>query len=198
MHIHPIHPLAGCGCEAPKDRQGTKGCSLTHHHDWQHHSLAWLDQHCQETAHHLRMQMAQQELIRQAALAQQPIDIWLQTPPMDDLKVTAASEDAYDSRPLLSDAIAHEEEDELALDLTQVPVIPPVALPAAPEIDETLIPAGVLAVASPKQSNVDTQSTESNKINTKQTMPVSWLLRVSMLVLLCMVVEGLLAKWALT
>jgi hypothetical protein len=153
--------------------------------------MAWLSRHCPQAASDLQGRLAQIALIRKAAIQQQPIDLWIQTLPMDDLKVQEDDEDSFDKRPRLSESI-HKEPDTKPLD-----PMPMTSQPTSMTLDDRLVPAGILGithVTPPHQPPVKTAATTNVQ---PKRMRQGWLMRVSLLVMLFLLVEGLLAKWLL-
>lgn len=190
MQIAPIPYVSGGGCDALVDI--TTSCSsLTPLPDVQHHSLAWLSRHCPQAASHLQAQLAQMELIRQAAINQKPIDLWIQTAVMDDLAVDTSHEDCFEKRSLLSESVANEDDD-----FDDDPNSPQTFQPE-PKLDHTLIPAGVLSVPLVGQVIKTPEKTAPTTRDATPAPRQGWMMRVSMLVLLGLAVEGLLAKWLL-
>ncbi len=167
-----------------------------HHLDHHHHSLAWLDRHCPAAANDLQQQLAKLDMIRQAAMQHKPIDIWLQSSPMDELEVCSTDEDAYHRRPLLSQSV-EQENDASREDEQTLAVLPPVDLHhRQPKLDDRLVPAGILGIDPPIQRPTrEPLLPRHTSPDQASSMKQGWLMRVSMLVLLCLAVEGLIAKW---
>jgi hypothetical protein len=114
---------------------------------------------------------------------------------MDDLEVCKSDEDGYHSRPLLSQSIDQEDDD--AQDDAAVLAVPPqIPVEHQPKLDDRLVPAGIPAIEPPiqRQSHKPLPSRHASP-DQASSMKQGWMMRVSMLVLLCLAVEGLIAKW---
>ncbi|MAX26949.1 MAG: hypothetical protein CMJ19_20840 [Phycisphaeraceae bacterium] len=196
MPIHPTPHVSGGCCDIALEHAAD--CQThAHHLDHHHHSLAWLDRHCPAAANDLQQQLAKLDMIRQAAIQHKPIDIWLQSSPLDDLEVCSTDEDAYQCRPLLSQSVEQEDDASHDDDALALATLPPVDLqPPQPKLDDRLVPAGIVGIdppiQRPKREPLPPRHTSPDQAS---SMKQGWLMRVSMLVLLCLAVEGLIAKW---
>lgn len=190
MPITPTPRINGRACDVPMEHEASKACTNAHHLDSHHHSLAWLNLHCPQAAAQLRVQLTELALIRKAAMNNQPLDLWLESTPMDDLKICDHDEDAYEKRPLLSESIEHEDhvdekEPLKTIHITHAP---------QPTLDDRLVPAGIIGMVIPQHRVERTPQTPTKQPAKTVISSQSWLMRVSMMVLLALVVEGLLAK----
>lgn len=190
MPIEPIAPMSRGGCDARTDRFESVPSHIIPI-DWQSHSLAWLDRHYPVAAAHLRSRLAEMTLLRQASLAYHPVDCWTKSDVEKSLYIQSTEIDAYASRNLISQTLHDEleiKEADITMELVDV---------HQPQIDERLIPAGIPAIPIDRQPHKSPVKTSPKvSVLTEPSKSAGWI-RISMIVLVCLFVEGLLTKWLL-
>lgn len=204
MPIEPISPISRGGCNALTDRfESAAPQSIPV--DWQSHSLAWLDRHHPVAAKHLRSKLAQITLLRHASLAYHPVDCWTKSDSEHCLRIKTSDHDEYAKRNLISQTLHDELELKEAYRAPEFSEYSPLnsfevsELPGGGEIviDEDLIPAGVWAVPIERQNHCPPVKTSPRiSVLTESSKSAGWM-RIAMLVLVCLFVEGVLAKWLL-
>lgn len=163
--------------------------------DWQRHSLAWLMRHCPDAAAYLNNQLAQLHRMQSEhhAVPMPMVDHYEHQTPDDTLEVHDGATDSFERRPRISESLDREHDQNTAR--LPLPMHQPLVIQ---KLDDRLVPAGIVGMPIPIQQARLTVKTASITSPQRQARGRGWIMRVSMLVLLGLVIEGLLARWLLS
>ncbi|MBL4702220.1 MAG: hypothetical protein JKX85_13280 [Phycisphaeraceae bacterium] len=193
MLIKPITPLSPDWYTCPLDHQRSM---LSDHLpvNLQQHSLSWLTRHHPLAAAYLRDQLENLQQLEKKQ-SQPPVDQWIHHSPDQNLQTDPLAIDRFEKRNLISETVEHQIPIQ---DEHQQPWVETIAPPVTPTLDDRLVPAGIMGITimqTPSPPPVKTGRLSCGK--PKAAGSLGWMLRVSVLVLLCLLFEGLLAKWLL-
>ena len=193
MLIKPITPLSPDWYTYPLVHQRSMR-SHTLPVNLQKHSLSWLTRHHPVAGAYLRDQLANLQQLQKSQL-HQPVDQWIHRTPDQNLQTDPLAIDRFEKRNLISETIEHQMplQDEHQQQFAEA-----LGPPETPTLDDRLVPAGILGITIMQPPSPPPVKTgRSSRGKPKAAGRTGWMLRVSVLVLLFLLLEGLLAKWLL-